>query len=367
MESPAANRILVIRLGAMGDVLRTLPAVCALRESQPEAWISWLVEPRSAGAVELCPAVDEILLFPREELAERLSQGHIVSFMRSLNRLRTGLRDPGFDCVLDFHGLLKSGVLSRLTGSALRIGYARPQARECSWIFNHRRVDLPDSHCSRFERNRALVAALGMWVDPPGPLIEVPDSAHVRMLSALAPSVRPILLHPGTSEVAVHKRWSPRRFAALARRVKEATGSSCLVLSGPLASEVDLQRRIVEVSEGAAIPAPPTPTLPDLAALLSEGSVFVGADSGPLHMASLLGTPVLQLLGPTDPVHNEPYAGTPWRRAHVPLSCSPCRRGCESVECMESLSVDLAWQQLQALWQSVKEPTHANTRDQVHP
>lgn len=351
----------------MGDVLRTLPAVCALRESQPEARISWLVEPRSAGAVELCPAVDEILLFPREELAERLSRGQIVSLMRSLNRLRTALRDPGFDCVLDFHGLLKSGILSRLTGSALRVGYARPQAREYSWIFNHRRVDLPHSHCSRFERNRALVAALGMWVDPSGPVIEVPDSAHGRMRSALESSARPTLLHPGTSEIAVHKRWSPRRFAALARRVREATGRTCLVLSGPLASEVDLQRQVVEASEGAAIPAPRTPTLPDLAALLREGSVFVGADSGPLHMASLLGTPVLQLLGPTDPVHNEPYAGTPWRRAHVPLSCSPCRRGCESVECMESLSVDLAWQQLQTLWQSAKGPPHANPMDQVRP
>jgi ADP-heptose:LPS heptosyltransferase len=206
-----------------------------------------------------------------------------------------------------------------------------------------------------------------MWVDPPGPLIEIPDSAHLRMRSVLDSSSRPTLLHPGTSEVAVHKRWSPRRFAALARRVKEATGRACLVLSGPLASEVDLQSRVVEASEGAAIPAPQTPTLPDLAALLREGSAFVGADSGPLHMASLIGTPVLQLLGPTDPVHNEPYPGTPWRRAHVPLSCSPCRRGCESVECMESLSVDLVWQQLQTLWQSTKGRPYANSVDQVRP
>ena len=337
----------------MGDVLRTLPAVCALRESRPDARISWLVEPRSAGAVELCPAVDEVLIFPREELVESLSRGQIVSFTRSLSQLRRALRDPGFDCVLDFHGLLKSGVLSRLTGSALRVGYAPPQAREFSWIFNHQRVDLPHSECSRFERNRTLVAALGMWVDPSGPLIEVPDSARLRVRSLLRPSERPVLFHPGTSEVAAHKRWSPMRFAALARRVREATGRTCLVVSGPSESELDLQREVVEDSKGAAIPAPPTPTLPDLAALLCEGGVFVGADSGPLHMASLLGTPVLQLLGPTDPVHNEPYAETPWRRAHVPVACSPCRRGCETVECMKALTVELAWQQLQTLWPSL--------------
>ncbi|MEE3328223.1 MAG: glycosyltransferase family 9 protein [Myxococcota bacterium] len=343
----------MIRLGAMGDVLRTFPAICALRESQPQARISWLVEPRSAGAVELCPAVDEVLLFPREELVRSLSRGRLASVAGILNRVRSRLREPGFDCVLDFHGLLKSGLLAGLTGSNCRVGFESPHAREFSWLFTHHRVSLPKPYCSRFERNRGLLEALGMWADPPGPMIAVPDSARSQMQSVLGSVVRPTLLHPGSSEGAVHKRWAPERFADLACRARETTGRACLVLSGPLATEQALQQKIVEVSKGAAIPAPETRSLADLAALLSLGGVFVGADTGPLHMASLLGTPVLQLLGPTDPVHNEPYSGTPWRRAYRPTESGPCRRGCASTRCMDPLSVDQVWQELQALQKEV--------------
>lgn len=349
----------MIRLGALGDVLRTLPAVCALRESQPKARITWLVEPRCAGAVELCPAVDEILTFPREEIVRSLRRGRLPSLLASFIQMRAQLREPRFDCVLDFHGLLKSGLLSRLTGSGFRVGYESPHAREFSWLFTHHRVALSKPYCSRFERNRDLVEALGMWVEPSGPILEIPETARSAMQSALGPEQRPTLLHPGTSEAAAGKRWAPERFAALANRVKETTGRRCLVLSGPLESERVLQRRVVEASQGAAMAAPVTRSLADLAALTSLAGVFVGADSGPLHLASLLGTPVLQLLGPTDPVHNEPYAGTPWRRAYKPTTSGPSRRGRPSPPRMDGLGVDHVWQELQALCREVGEwPGH---------
>ncbi len=345
----------MIRLGAMGDVVRTFPAVCALRASQPQARISWLVEAGSAGAVELCPAVDEVLIFPREEISQSFRRGRLGAFAGSLLRLRRQLRAQDFDCVLDFHGLFKSGFLSGLSGSEFRVGYESPQAREFSWLFSHHRVPLPRPYCSRFERNRGLVEGLGLWVDPPGPIMKVPDRALSRMRSALGSVQRPTLLHPGTSEAAAHKRWAPERFAALAIRSRETTGRACLVLSGPLAPERALQKEIVEASEGAAVTGPTTGSLADLAALLSLGGVFVGADTGPLHMASLLGTPVLQLLGPTDPVHNEPYSGTLWRRAYVPPGSGPHRRRSDSMDCMDPLSVDLVWQELQILWKDVNE------------
>ncbi|MFP6638995.1 MAG: glycosyltransferase family 9 protein [Myxococcota bacterium] len=347
------NRILVIRLGALGDVLRTLPAVWALRELHPAAQISWLVEPRSAGAVALCPAVDEVLLFPRDDLSGLLRTGRLGGLARLLKDLLLQLRRPGFDWVLDFHGLLKSGVLSWLTGAPLRVGYAPPQAREFSWLFNTRRVELPRPYCSRFERNQALVADLGAGEPPAGSPLGVPASAEQRMRRALAEESGALLLHPGTSEPAAHKRWPAERFAELAQRAAATLGRPCLVLAGPGAADAELQGRVVEASQGGACRAPETKSLADLAALLDSGSAFVGADSGPLHMASLLGTPVVQLLGPTDPIHNAPYAGTAWRRAHVPVACSPCRHGCAAVQCMKALSVDLVWNELQALWQQV--------------
>ncbi|MAI77465.1 MAG: hypothetical protein CL917_00830 [Deltaproteobacteria bacterium] len=339
----------MVRLGAMGDVLRTLPAVCALREAYPDAKISWLVESRCAGVVALCPAVDEIRLFPREEWARLLRGGRVLDFLSSLKALTKELRAANFQMVLDFHGLLKSGFLMRLTGAPLRIGYAHPHAREYSWLFSNQRVKLPKQKESRFDRNQALVTHLGIDLTCSGPLIEVPEPAKLRLSPFVTEGRGPVLFHPGASEVASHKRWSPQRFSSLARRVMTLTGTPCLVLSGPSAEEHELQRQIVEGSGGAAAAAPPTPTLADLAALLSAGSLFVGADSGPLHMASLLGTPVLQLLGPTDPVQNEPWSATPWHRAYVPQACSPCRQGCADVHCMEALSVDLVWDCLKRL------------------
>lgn len=348
------NRILVIRLGAMGDVLRTMPAVSALRAGHPNAHISWLVEPRCAGVLKLCPAVDEVLLFARQELSELLRSGRLARLYQLTRGLQKRLQQPGFDLVLDFHGLLKSGVLSWLTRSPLRMGYAPPHAREFSWLFSHRRIDLPRPYCSRFQRNQALVAELGVVPDVGRRTIRVPESAARRMRAELGEASGSLVLHAGSSSVASHKRWPSERFSALARRAAQFTGRPCLVLAGPGADEAALQREVVMAAQGAAQPAPATPSQIDLAALLAEAGTLVAADSGPLHLAGLLGTPVVQLLGPTDPVENEPYSGSPWRRAHVPLSCSPCRRGCAAAHCMASLSVDLVWTQLQGLWRDVK-------------
>ena len=94
---------------------------------------------------------------------------------------------------------------------------------------------------------------------------------------------------------------------------------------------------IVRESRGSAHLAPPTATLGDLAALFEACDLFLGSDSGPLHLASLVGTPVVQLLGPTDPVENRPWPGTPSRSLRVPVGCSPCRRGCAAASCMTTL------------------------------
>jgi ADP-heptose:LPS heptosyltransferase len=352
---PPADRLLIIRLGAMGDVVRTLPAAESLRELFPGAHLTWLVEPASAGVVDAAGIVDETLIFPRADLVEAFRAGDGLSLFRQVGSFVRKLRRRRFEIVLDFHGILKSGLLARLSGAPLRYGYGRGVAREFAEVFVNRHASLRDAHVSRFERNAALVAALapnsskraGSATEHGGsarrlrPTLETTSLAEARLSARLRVSGREeergfVLLHPGTSLGARHKRYPPSGWAQVARGLFEV-GIEVWIASGVSRDERMLVDRIVRESQGAVRTAPETRSFDDLLALLARASVFASADTGPLHAASLAGVPVVQLLGPTDPVQNEPWRGTPSRRVHVPLSCSPCRRGCASAACMAVL------------------------------
>ena len=118
------------------------------------------------------------------------------------------------------------------------------------------------------------------------------------------------------------------------RALAEEDGIPAVVSCGPAREDRAIAGAIVEASGGAASPAPATPSLADLAALFASCRLYLGGDTGPMHVASLVGTPVVQIIGPTDPVENAPYPGTPSRTVGVPLPCSPCRRGCGAATCM---------------------------------
>ncbi len=340
----AAERILVLRLGALGDVLRTLPAVKALRALHPASHLAWLVEPGAAGAVEATGCVDEILVFPRGELVAALRRGALLRFVGLLGAFVRRLRARRFEVVLDFHGLAKSGLLAVVSGAPLRWGYRRGIAREASYLFSNREVDLPSARVSRFVRNAALVRAFAAPAEvqvPEGPILAPSAAARVRLEAALAAGGRAgasgfVLIHPGSSPKAGHKRYAPAAWLAVAERLAGA-GLEVWLVAGGDAAERGLVEEIVAASGGRVVAAPATPGLDDLLALIERARVFAAADSGPLHAASLCGVPVVQLLGPTDPVHNTPSAASPWRRLAVPLPCSPCRRGCADPACMRAI------------------------------
>jgi heptosyltransferase-1 len=335
----AADRILVIRLGALGDVIRTLPAVEALRSRYPGAHLTWLVEPGAAGVVDMAGFVDETMVFPREDLVEFLRSADGLSFARQLGRFLRRLRGRRFDLVLDFHGILKSGLLARFSGAPIRYGYGRHGAREFAELFANRRVDLPNVHVSRYERNAALLEALVPDARiSEGPFLVASALAAARLTARLGVSGREketgfVLIHPGSSPRARHKRYAPAAWAEIARRLSGA-GVAVWIATAGGRHDRTLVDEILRLSDGALVPAPETREFDDLLALLARASVFVSCDSGPLHAASLSGVPVVQLLGPTDPIQNEPWRHSPSRRAHVPLPCSPCRRGCSDPACM---------------------------------
>jgi ADP-heptose:LPS heptosyltransferase len=324
----------VIRLGAVGDVVRTLPAAQALRRAYPGSHLAWLVEPASASALANQPWLDEVIVFPREALRAALRGVRLARAARTAWDFARLLRSRRFDLVVDFHAILKSGVLARLSGAATRVGYAPPYARELAWWFVNRRARVSPPRSSRFDRNQALVRFLGVAAAPTTRAWRPPAALLSAVDAELGLGARPVVLHPGTSVATPHKRWSPERYAAVARALHKELGVGSIVSYGPSAGERELALEVVRGAEGGARLAPRTQSLAELAALFSRCRLYVGGDTGPLHVASLVGTPVVQILGPTDPVENAPYPGTPSRSVRVPVACSPCRRGCAAALCM---------------------------------
>ncbi len=335
---PRADRILVIRLGALGDVVRTLPAVSALRGAYPGAHLTWLVERAASGILASQPWIDEVLVFPRETLRDALRRARGVTLVRELSAFIRALRDSRYDLVLDFHAILKSGLLSRASGAPLRASYAPPFGRELAWIFANARVRIEPRRGSRFERNAALVRFLGVEADPAEAPLRIDPGAVARVAAALGDGPPPMLVHPGSSPGTPYKRWLPSGYAAVIRALAEERGIATLVSAGPDAAERETAAEVVRLAGGAARPAPETVSLQELAALFARCRLYVGGDTGPMHIASLVGTPVVQILGPTDPIENQPWSQTPSRSVRAGIDCSPCRRGCAEARCMRAVS-----------------------------
>jgi len=307
-------------------VVRTTACLPAVRAAWPEAEIRWLVEPPAAGALAGRPELDGVLVFPRPRIVAALRRGRGLAAARMVRAFAGRLRAHRFDLAIDFHSIARSALLARWSGARERVGLAPPDGRELSWWLATRRVGVGARRLSRFARNQALLDALGA---------PMPEGASGRWAVAAGRGEGAVVLHPGSSAGAPYKRYPVDRYARLATELGKRFGVSVWVVHGP--GEGALARAVTEASEGAARLAPATGGVDELAELLAGASVFVGSDSGPLHVASLVGTPVVQLLGPTDPVENEPWPGTPWRRVEVPLACRPCRRGCAAATCMREI------------------------------
>ena len=331
-------RILIVRLGAFGDVVRTLPAAWALRRRHPGAHLGWLVEPAAAPLLRRLPWLDEVIEFPRPRFASALSRGRWGTLLHEARSMRRSLRAFGADCVLDFHGILKSGVLSQWTGARRRVGFARPHAREGAWLLATEHAPLPAGAWPRWQRNAALAAHLGAQVDDePVPGLRSPGAGAGVGVGVEEPSRGGAVLHPGTSPGTPHKRYPLEAWLVVARELAATLGQPCRVTTGPDPSERAQAAALVERAGPAALLVDSGHDLGLLIETLASARLFVGSDTGPLHLASLLGTPVVQILGPTHPVQNEPWSGTPWARAHLPLPCSPCRKGCAEASCLALL------------------------------
>jgi ADP-heptose:LPS heptosyltransferase len=301
--------ILVIRLGAMGDIVRTLPAVRLVRFALPDARLHWAAWAPWSELLDGHPEIDGVIELPRSRL-RRLAASPPAwpRLARELGGIAAAVRGLGAGLVLDFHGDLRSGLLGRVSGARVRLGYSGHQQKEGNKLFTTHRVAVEPRRRSRIERNLALVRALGLPSAPlPDAGLAIPEAAErsaAEIAEELAaPGGAYAVLGPGASRRQAYKKPPAHLFAAAAGALAER-GVRPIVAAGP-GEEADAAG-VVEAARGAARCAPPT-SLMTLAALLRGARLFVGGDTGPLHLACGVGCPVVGLYGPTDPVVNAPW------------------------------------------------------------
>jgi len=319
------QRLLIVKPSSLGDIVHALPVLSALRRRFPSARLSWLVKREWADVLEGHPDLDEVL-------AVDLSA---TGWPAAVRAVRAGR----FDLVVDLQGLLRSAVLGWVSGSPARVGLAN--GREGSpWFYTHR-VPVPDASMHAVDRYLLVARFLGADPEQPGPsafLLPRDAAAEVRVEALLAAAG----IQDGTVLAALNpsarwttKRWPAESFAAVGDWLQRQ-GARVVMVGGreerPAGEAVIRSMRTVPLDLGGRT------SIKELIALLRRLRMFITNDSGPMHLAAALGTPVVALFGPTDPARTGPYgAGHTVLRSGVP--CSPCfSRRCANAVAMECLT-----------------------------
>ncbi|MBS1841728.1 MAG: glycosyltransferase family 9 protein [Acidobacteria bacterium] len=286
----AEEKFLVVRLGSLGDIVHTLPAAAALRESFPNKKMVWLTHGRWRSLVEAANLTDEIW-----ELDTR-SPG-------SIRTVRKRIRREGFSVAIDYQGLWKSASLPFLAGVPRRIGFSLKDAREFGVSFLYTdKVNVSGVHVA--EKNGELSLRAGAR-KPLGEFsLTVPEKSQQAASSMLrSKGIKEyVVLSPGGGWIS--KCWPAERFGQLALRLEQEFGMKSVINCGP--GEEALAERVVAAA-GDAKPISHSGEIGDMMALLKGARCVVAGDTGPLHLADALGTKVVAIFGPTDPARNGPF------------------------------------------------------------
>jgi heptosyltransferase-1 len=322
---PASRRILVVRLGAMGDIVHALPAVAWLKQFHPGSHLTWLVEPRWAPLLEENPYVDRVVLLHRQNFA-------------GLVETRRELRTAHYDFAVDFQGLLKSAMAASAASPDRLYGFHQSQVRErlAALFYSHKTVSRA-AHV--VDRNLELAAACNDGGMQPA-----------KRLFPLPPGRPEGDLPPGDFVLAsplagwVSKQWPMGHYGALGARLRDELGIP-LVLDGPRGADF--------AAVEAAVPH--HSSLAGLIHATRRAAAVVGVDSGPLHLAAALGRPGVAIFGPTDPARNGPY-GDSFRVLRPGAVKTTYKRGAAIDPSMQSISPDEVFEALKATMGAHRRP-----------
>jgi heptosyltransferase-1 len=329
-------RILIVKLGSIGDIVHTLPALAAMRRALPDAEISWAVERNAVEILKDNPLLDRLIEVDTKALRRGLMSGETLRAPRQQLRL---LRASAFDLALDFQGLLKSAMVARLSGARRVYGFARDALREpASRILLHTTVQIP-ARLHVIRKNLAMAEnALGISVPAHPDDFQFPiglDRTHEdeAAAAALGTEGRFAILNPAGGWPT--KLWSAEKFGALADELWNHSGLHSLVTCGP--GESDLAKTVLANSKSGKARTVSL-SLKGFHALAKHAAVYIGGDTGPTHLAVAARTPVVGLFGPTEWWRNgSPYADD----VCVERNDIGCRLDCHRRSCSQWICMDI--------------------------
>ncbi len=356
---PVLEKIMVIRFGALGDVVRTIPAVSALRNKFPNAYIAWVIDDTSSGILLKNPSIDELMVFPRGAWVSSLRRlRKFCSVLKEMTNFIKKIRSIKADVVFDFHGLVKSGFISWLSGAKVRVGFVRNHSREFNFLFNNIRINPHTHRLNRIDKNFKLVEYFGAKKisDPPEFIFTEDEKKKIDTFLKNRSSAKIATIHPGTSYRGRYKQWQPEKFAQLADMLAQKMGLAVIFVWGSAEEQLveKIQNQMTEKAERA-----PRLTLKELAYLIKRSDLFISADTGVMHIASMVGTPLVAIFGPSDPIQNAPAPYIPFEIVWEKVDCSPCRkRNCDDRKCIDAIQPLDVFNAVQALIDKGKIPTN---------
>lgn len=337
MSSAGGKRVLIILMGALGDVVRGLCLVDAIKSAWPDCRITWVVEPACSGLVKLHPRIDRVVVFERKRgLAGVLA-------------LRRELRREEYDVTLDLQRHLKSGLFSRFSRAPRRIGFHRRDAKELNWLFNTERVAEHGERISKVDHYLEFLKPLG--ISRPERLTTGLEGITLARVSAdwraelVGPYVGVVL---GSSWDT--KDWPEDGYRALLEQLHTSGHRTAVLIGDSSRREMGERLEAGAPSSVRVINLAGKTSLEQLVAVLRDASVCVGPDSGPAHICGALGTRHVTLFGPTPAVRNAPRGSEDLAIVSA-VGCSPCkRRVCPGLGklCMRLISPEAVLERIRA-------------------
>ncbi len=332
------KKMLLVKLSSIGDVVHSLPILKVLRGRYPKAHIAWVVKPFCKEIIEGNPYLDEVLIFERGKWG---SMKNAACAVRDFGRLIRKIRRRKFDMVVDLQGLFYTGLITFLSGSPLRLGFAN--AREFSHLFYNRKVHVPTMDLHAVDRYLLMAKALGISGGGMDFTIRISQQDRqfvqdfLRRTQVRSPSGPLIAMNPSARWIT--KQWNVEKFAELADALHDQWGANIVLIGSH--EDVELVEKVCRLTRCDPIVTTGKTNLKQLVALLDQADLLITNDTGPMHIAASVATPTVSLFGPTDPRRTGPYGP-----GHVVVDkhvfCSPCfRKRCPNeMLCMEMLTTN---------------------------
>jgi heptosyltransferase I len=343
--------ILIVKTSAIGDVTHTLPALNAIRWHFPKAHITWLVEEASAEILKNHEALDRVLICKRKQWISDFSQRRsIIKTLKEIRNFIKTLRHTEYNLVIDFQGLLKSGIWVFFSRGKRKVGFGPGMDHaEHSYIFLNERVPAVSMELHAVNRELMLLSAMGIPCDK----IEFGFPIDALYRQKIKNLLRSYMISEADRFVAINpmarwdtKLWQNQKFAQVADRIGEMGFKICFTGAKDDIDEID---KILSFMTCPAVNLAGKTSLKTLAALYEKAELLLTTDTGPMHIAAAINTPVVALFGPTAPWRTGPF-GVGHQIITVKMDCSPCfKRFCPTTACMKEITVGMVMEKIEKI------------------